>query len=77
MDKLVLELGCILGSLPNAYLWFPLGLRHNSIIVWNGVEERFCRRLALWKRQYISKGGRLTLIRSTLLNKEFKNLILS
>ncbi|RVW54487.1 putative ribonuclease H protein [Vitis vinifera] len=30
------------------------------------VEERFRRRLAMWKRQYISKGGRLTLIRSTM-----------
>ena len=36
--------------------------------MWDGVEERFQRRLALWKRQYISKGGRLTLIRSTLSN---------
>ena len=34
----------------------------------DGVEERFRKRLALWKRQYISKGGRLTLIKSTLSN---------
>ena len=26
------------------------------------------RRLALWKRQYLSKGGRITLIKSTLSN---------
>ena len=31
-------------------------------------EERFRKRLAMWKRQYISKGGRITLIRSTLSN---------
>ena len=30
------------------------------------MEERVRRRLALWKRQYISKGGRITLIKSTL-----------
>ena len=36
--------------------------------MWDGVEESFQRRLALWKRQYISEGGRLTLIRSTLSN---------
>ncbi|RVW15499.1 putative inactive ATP-dependent zinc metalloprotease FTSHI 1, chloroplastic [Vitis vinifera] len=35
-------------------------------VVWDSVEERFRKRLAMWKRQYISKGGRLTLIRSTL-----------
>ena len=34
--------------------------------MWDGVEERVRRRLALWKRQYISKGGRITLIKSTL-----------
>ena len=34
--------------------------------MWDGVEERVRRRLALWKRQYISKGGRVTLIKSTL-----------
>ena len=32
------------------------------------MEERFKKNLALWKRQYISKGGRLTLIKSTLSN---------
>ena len=32
------------------------------------MEERLRKRLALWKRQYISKGGRLTLIKSTLFN---------
>ena len=37
-----------------------------SVEVWDGVEERFQRRLAIWKRQHISKGGRLTLIRNTL-----------
>ena len=46
----------------------PLGAKHNSQRVWDGVEERFRKRLALWKRHYISKGGRRTLIRSTLSN---------
>ena len=36
--------------------------------MWDGVEERFRKRLVNWKRQYISKGGRLTLIRSCLSN---------
>ncbi|RVW26986.1 putative ribonuclease H protein [Vitis vinifera] len=34
--------------------------------VWDGVEEKVRRRLALWKRQYLSKGGRITLIKSML-----------
>ena len=30
------------------------------------MEERFRKRLFLWKRQYLSKGGQLTLLKSTL-----------
>ena len=33
---------------------------------WDGIEERFRKRLAMLKRQYISKGGRITLIHSSL-----------
>ena len=66
VDVLDLELGCKVGALPSSYLGLPLGAPHNSVAVWDGIEERFRKRLVLWKRQYISKGGRLTLIRSTL-----------
>ena len=66
IEGLALELGCKVGRLPSYYLGLPLGAPFNSLAVWDGVEERFPRRLAMWKRQYISKGGRLTLIRSTL-----------
>ena len=55
-----------MGGLPSCYLGLPLGPPFKSKVVWDGVEERFRKRLAMWKRQYISKGGRLTLIRSTL-----------
>ncbi|RVX23652.1 Transposon TX1 uncharacterized 149 kDa protein [Vitis vinifera] len=43
-----------------------LELAAEATSMWDGVEERIRRRLALWKRQYISKGGRITLIKSTL-----------
>ncbi|KAJ9699874.1 hypothetical protein PVL29_005640 [Vitis rotundifolia] len=66
LEALALEVGCKVGRLPNSYLGIPLGANHKSMAVWDGVEERFRRRLALWKRNYISKGGRITLIRSTL-----------
>ena len=54
--------------LPTTYLGLHLGANHKVESVWDVVEKRFRQRLALWKRQYISKGGRLTLIRSTLSN---------
>ncbi|RVW99076.1 Transposon TX1 uncharacterized 149 kDa protein [Vitis vinifera] len=65
-EVLASKLGCKVGSLPSTYLGLPLGAPHKSVVVWDGVEERMRKRLALWKRQFISKGGRLTLIRSTL-----------
>ena len=68
VERLGFELGCNIGSLPTEYLGLPLGAKHKAVRVWDGVEERFCRRLALWKRQHISKGARLTLIISVLSN---------
>ncbi|RVX22609.1 putative ribonuclease H protein [Vitis vinifera] len=41
-------------------------LASELVASWDGVEERFWKRLAMWKRQFISKGKRITLIRSTL-----------
>ena len=57
-----------MGTLPSTYLGLPLGAPLKSVVVWDGVEERMRKRLALWKRQFISKGGRITLIRSTLVS---------
>ena len=60
VEDLSLELGCKVGSLP-----LTLGSHHISVATW---EERFGRRLALWRRQYLSKGRRITLIRSPLFS---------
>ena len=57
-----------MGNLPTTYLGLPLGMCCNSVSIWDGVEERLRRKLANWKSQHISKGGRLTLIKSTLSN---------
>ncbi|RVW54461.1 putative ribonuclease H protein [Vitis vinifera] len=65
-EVLASELGCKVGSLPSTYLGLPLGTPHKSVVVWDGAEERMRKRLALWKRQFISEGGRITLIQSTL-----------
>ncbi|RVW47602.1 Transposon TX1 uncharacterized 149 kDa protein [Vitis vinifera] len=57
VEVLASELGCKVGSLPSTYLGLLLGAPHKSVAVWDGVEERMRKRLALWKRQFISKGG--------------------
>ena len=36
--------------------------------IWNPILEKMERRLEGWKRLYLSKGGRVTLIKSTLSN---------
>ena len=61
-ETLVDALGCKQGSVPMKYLGLPLGAK------WNPIIEKVERRLAGWKRLYLSKGGRLTLIKSTLSN---------
>ena len=66
IDVLAWDMGCKVGRLPSTYLSLPLGALCKSVAICNRVEERFCRRLDIWKRQYILKGGRLTLIHSTL-----------
>ncbi|RVX18307.1 LINE-1 reverse transcriptase-like [Vitis vinifera] len=63
--EMTVEQGCR-GSLPSQYLGLPLGVPNRASSMWDGMEEKVRRRLALWKRQYISKGGRITLIKCTL-----------
>uniref|UniRef100_A0A2N9HCD7 Reverse transcriptase zinc-binding domain-containing protein n=1 Tax=Fagus sylvatica TaxID=28930 RepID=A0A2N9HCD7_FAGSY len=59
-------MGCRIGSLPMSYLGMPLGANFKSKTVWNSILEKMECKLAGWKSLYLSKGGRLTLLKSTL-----------
>ena len=61
-------LGCRVRSLPMTYLGIALGASHKSPTVWNPILEKFEHKLANWKKMYLSKGGRLMLLKSTLSN---------
>ena len=66
MQHLTEILGGEIGKLPTVYLGMPLGAKSKSNEIWNGVLQRCERRLSRWKAQYLSRGGRLTLINSVL-----------
>jgi hypothetical protein len=68
LEELADILGCQTSTLPMKYLGLPLGAKFKSLDIWNPIVEKMERRLAGWKRIYLSKGGRLTLIKSTLSN---------
>ena len=68
VEELADKFGYKVGKLPSTYLGMPLGAPFKCAVAWDGIVERFRKRLTMWKRQYISKGGRITLIRSTLSN---------
>ena len=48
------------------YLGMSLGPSFKSTGIWNPILEKFQCCLAGWKRMYLSKGGRSTLLKSTL-----------
>ena len=68
IDLLLNVLGCKQGTLPMKYLGLPLGAKFKDKTIWNPILEKMERRLTSWKCLYLSRGGRVTLIKSTLSN---------
>ena len=48
--------------------WYAIGGVPQVFYVWNPILEKIERELAGWKKMYLSKGGRLMLLKSTLSN---------
>ena len=44
----------------------PLGTLYKTTSIWNPILERMEKKLSGWKRLFLSNGGRLTLLKSTL-----------
>ena len=57
---------CAVGSWPIKYLGLPLGGNPTKKIFWEPMITKVARRLDGWKRAFLSRGGRLTLIRFVL-----------
>ena len=56
-------------------LWASLKRLHKFVLVWDGVEERFRKRLAMQNKQFISKLGRIILMRSMLSSMSYAHLL--
>ena len=48
------------------YLGMSLGTSFKMVLIWNPILKKMEKKLLGWKRLYLSKGDRLTLLRSTL-----------
>lgn len=59
-------MGHRVNEVPTSYLRLLLGAPFKLAVVWVGVAEQYYKRLSSWKKQYISKRGRIILIWSTL-----------
>ena len=57
---------CSVGNWPIKYLGLPLGGNPTRKTFWEPVVTKVAKRLDRWKRAFLSRGGRLTLIRSVL-----------
>ena len=66
MHALAEIFGCKVETLPMSYLGMPLGASHNSPSIWNSILEKIEWKSVGWKRLYLSKGGHLMLLKSTL-----------
>ncbi|XP_028090062.1 uncharacterized protein LOC114290376 [Camellia sinensis] len=57
LPMLAAVLDCKVARLPVSYLGLPLRVSFKETRVWDGVVDKVQRRLAGWKRQYLSKEG--------------------
>ena len=66
VEELAEILGCSVGEWPIPYLGLPLGGNPRGRNFWEPVVRKVAKRLDGWKRPFLSKGGRVTLIQSVL-----------
>lgn len=60
------SIGCLVGCWPIKFLGLPLGGNLLGVDFWKSVLAKVSKTLDGWKKAYLSKGGRLTLIQSML-----------
>ena len=66
LESLADIMGCKTSNLPMTYLGLPLGAKFKLKAIWDLILMTLEWRLSSWKSLYLSKGGKMTLIKSTL-----------
>ena len=66
LDALANILHCRVDNLLMKYLGMPLGTSFKTASIWNPILEKVEKKLSKWKCLYLSKGGRLMLLKSSL-----------
>ena len=64
LQELAESTGCELGDWPIKYSGLPLGGNPRQIDFWDPLVNKVAKRLDGWKKAFLSRGGRLTLIHS-------------
>ncbi|KAG5591627.1 hypothetical protein H5410_042141 [Solanum commersonii] len=54
--------GLRIEQFPTTYLGMPLGSNHKELLIWDEIIQRPAKKVAIRKSQYLSLGGRQTLI---------------
>ena len=67
MNALTNHFNLLVGTRPREYLGLPLGDNSGYLVFWDPVVEKLEKRLAGWKRAFLSKGKKLTLSLSNWL----------
>ncbi|XP_026450966.1 uncharacterized protein LOC113351131 [Papaver somniferum] len=65
-NSCALSFGCPVVQFSLNYLGIPIGSKSKSVTVWEVILQKFQKRLRNWQRRYLSKGGRLILIKHVL-----------
>ncbi|KAA0039770.1 LINE-1 retrotransposable element ORF2 protein [Cucumis melo var. makuwa] len=65
-EQIASQWGISTKFLPINYLGVPLGGKQITKTFWKNVEEKINKKLASWKYSMLSKGGKITLIKSSL-----------
>ncbi|GKV32081.1 hypothetical protein SLEP1_g40712 [Rubroshorea leprosula] len=65
-ERMACRLCCKEGDLPFKYLGILVGGNHRKLALWKPLLESFKKKLASWKGQNLSLGGRITLLNSVL-----------